>query len=87
MVQGWGLLGAQWEDVGDVGAGGTGVTGVTGGAVHLAAQANTRIPGHPLSASYASAWKGHLGVNWKPFTLLIDPTPHPVLFLSFLPDS
>lgn len=36
---------------------------------------------------HASAWKGHLWVNLKPFMLLIDATPNPVLFLSFLPGS
>lgn len=88
VAQGWGLLGAWWEDVwGD-------------GCwcywwywcyrsywQSQAAQAKTSILGHLLSASCASAWKGHLRVNLKAFMLLIDPTPNPVLFLSFLPDS
>lgn len=67
----------------EVDAGVTGVTGVTGRAVQ---HKHLDIP-DLLSASFASAWKGLLGVKLKPFTLLTDPTPNPVLFLSFLPDS
>lgn len=78
---------------GEVDAGVTGGTGVAGGtevtgrAVYLAAQVNTWIPGHLLSALYAYAWKEHIGGNLKPFSLSIDSTPNPVLFLSFFPDG
>lgn len=72
---------------GEVDAGGTGGTGGTEGtgrAVHLAAQANSWIPGHLLSASCLCLERAF---NLKPSMLLIDPTPNPVLFLSFLPGS
>lgn len=42
------------------------------------------VLGHVLSASCVCVWKRrYLRVNLKLFVLLPDPTPNPVLFLSF----